>query len=98
LYKDLANSHDELPKPAYTPFLDETGDEYGLGGGMCEEAPDGARSVDAYMDIERTLRELARNVCVGVEQSGFRSYGYDFDDVEDCHASIYGNLTERTLP
>jgi hypothetical protein len=41
LYKNLRNSHDEPLKPAHTPFIDETGDDYGLGGGMCGEAPDG---------------------------------------------------------
>jgi hypothetical protein len=81
-------------KPAHTPFIDETGDDYGLGGGLCEEAPDGGPCADAYVDIERTLRELARNACVGEERSGYRSYGYDFEDVEDCHASIYGDLHE----
>jgi hypothetical protein len=65
---------------------------------MCDGVPDDTHGVDAWMDIERTLQELARNACVGEERSGFRSYGCDYDDVEQCHASIYGNLTGRTLP
>jgi hypothetical protein len=81
LCKDIANSHDEPWRPACTPFLEEIGDDYGLGGGVCDETPDDKHGTDAWMDIER---------------SGFRSYGYDYDDVKDCHASMYGNLSERT--
>jgi hypothetical protein len=83
--KDFTNSHDEPLKPAHTPFIDETGDDYGLGGGVCDEAPDGSPSADAYMDIERTLQELAQNACVGEERSGYYCYVYQFEDVEDCH-------------
>jgi hypothetical protein len=50
------------------------------------------------MDMERTLHELAQNPCVGEERSGYYSYGYDFDDVQDCHVSTYGDLSERSLP
>jgi hypothetical protein len=41
LYKDLTNSHDVPLKLAHTPFIDETGDDYGLGAGLCEAASDG---------------------------------------------------------
>jgi hypothetical protein len=44
------------------------------------------------MDIERTLQELAQNACVGEELSGFYSYGYNCEDVDDYHASTYGDL------
>jgi hypothetical protein len=96
LYQDLTHSHDEPLRPAYTPFLEETGDDYGLGGGVCDETPDDKHGTDAWMDIERTLQELAQNACVGEERSGFRSYGYDYDDVKDCHASMYGDLSESS--
>jgi hypothetical protein len=43
-------------KPAHTPFVDETGDDYGLGAGVCEEAPDGSPSADAYADVENYQR------------------------------------------
>jgi hypothetical protein len=36
LNEGLANSHDDPLKPAHTPFIDETEDDYGLGDGMCE--------------------------------------------------------------
>jgi dUTPase len=94
----ISQTHDETLRPAYTPFLEEAGDDYGLGGGVCDEVPNDERQADAWMDIERTLQDLARNACVGEERSGFRSYGYDYDDVKDCHASMYGCLSERTLP
>jgi hypothetical protein len=42
-------------KPAFTPFIDETGDDHGLGAGVCEEAPDDPMVEDAYVDVERKL-------------------------------------------
>jgi hypothetical protein len=78
--------------------LDETGDDYGLGAGLCEDAQDGSATKDACVDVERTLRELAQNACVGLERSGYFTYGYNFEDVGDCHASIYRNLTRRRVP
>jgi hypothetical protein len=94
LCQDLTNTGNVPLKPAITPFIDETGDDYGLGAGEAEDGP-GAR---AYMDTERALQELARNACVGLERSGYYTYGYIYDDVGDCHAGIYGDLDHRHLP
>jgi hypothetical protein len=89
LCKELINAQDVPLKPALAPFIDETGDDYGLGAGLCEKTPDGFIAKDAYVDMERTLQELARNACVGMERAGYFTYGYNFEDVEDCHASIW---------
>jgi hypothetical protein len=98
LCQDLTDTHNVPLKPALTPFVDETGDDYGLGAGLSEDAVDGAAEKDAHVDMERTLHELAENACVGLERSGYFTYGYNFDDVEDCHAAIYGDLDRRRLP
>jgi dUTPase len=50
------------------------------------------------VDMERTLQELARNARVGLERSGYYTYGYNYDDVGDCHADICGDLDRRHLP
>jgi hypothetical protein len=97
-HQELANTQGVPSKPALTPFIDETGDDYGLGAGMCAEAPDDPMVTDTRMDMERTLQELAQNACVGMERTGYFTYGYNYDDVEDCHASIYGNLIGRRAP
>jgi dUTPase len=39
--------------------------------------------------------ELSR---IGFERSGYYTYGYNYDDVGDCHAEIYGDLDRRHLP
>jgi hypothetical protein len=70
LYQELTSTEGVRLKPAFAPFIDETGDDYGLGAGVCEEAPDDPMVADAYVDIERTLQELAQNACVGVERTG----------------------------
>jgi hypothetical protein len=57
-------------KTPLTPFADETGDDYGLGAGLCEDAQDGSVAEDAYVGVERTRQELAQNACVGLERSG----------------------------
>jgi hypothetical protein len=97
LYQELTSIQGVPLETALTPFIDETGDDFGLGAGMCEEAPDDPMVKDAHMDMERTLQELAQNACVGLERSGYFTYGYNFEDVEDCHASMYGNLTRRRV-
>jgi hypothetical protein len=94
LYQDQTNTQDVPLKPATTPFVDETGDDYGLGAGEAENEP----GSHAYMDIGRTLQELARSACVGVERSGYYTYGCNCDDVGDCHAEIYGDLDRQHLP
>jgi hypothetical protein len=71
LCKELTNAQDVPLKPALAPFVDETGNDYGLGAGMCEEAPDGLVAKDAYVDVEKALQELARNAGVGVERDGY---------------------------
>jgi hypothetical protein len=68
-------------KPARPPFKNEAGDDYAFG--VCEEPPDDCRDKDAYVDIERTLQELAQIACCGEEQKGYFTHGYDFDDVND---------------
>jgi hypothetical protein len=98
LYQELTSTEGVPLKPAFAPFIDETGGDYGLGAGMCEDAPDDAMVQDAYVDIERTLQELAQNACVGMERTVCFSYGYNFEDIADCHASMYGNLTSRRVP
>jgi hypothetical protein len=98
LYQDLTNTGNVPFKPALTPFIDETGDDYGLGAGLTEDAEDGEPEKHAYVDMERTLQELAQNACVGFERSGYFTYGYNFDDVEDCHAARYRDLDRRRLP
>jgi hypothetical protein len=98
LCQDLTNTGNVPFKPAITPFIDETGDDYGLGAGVTEDADDGAPEKHAHMDVERTLQELARTACVDLERSGYYTYGYNYDDVEDCHAAIYGDLDRRRLP
>jgi hypothetical protein len=95
--KEFARAQDVPLKPALTPFIDEIGDDYGLGAGMCEEAPNSLMAKDAYMDMERTLQELGQNACVCMERNGYFTYGSNFEDVEGCHASIYGNLTSRRV-
>jgi hypothetical protein len=76
----------------------ETGNDYGLGAGMCEAAPDDSMVEDAYVDMERTLQELAQNACVGMGRIGYFTYGCNFQDVADCHASMCWNLTSRRVP
>jgi dUTPase len=98
LCKELTDTHDVPLKTALAPFVDETGDDYGLGAGLCEDAQNGSVAKDAYVDVERTLTELARNACVGLARSGYFIYGYSFEDAEDCQASIYGNLARRRVP
>jgi hypothetical protein len=71
LCKDFANSHDETLSPAYTPFLEENGDDYGLGGGVCDEVPDDKRETDTWMDIERTLQELAQTHVLAKSEADF---------------------------
>jgi hypothetical protein len=39
--------------------VDETRDDYGLGAEISEDAVDGSVAKDAYVDMERTLQELA---------------------------------------
>jgi hypothetical protein len=97
LCQDLTNTGDVPLKLAIAPFVDETVDDYGLGAGVTEDADDGAPEKHAYVDMERTLQELARNACVGLERKGYYTYGYNYDDVEDCQA-IYGDLDRRRLP
>jgi hypothetical protein len=53
LRQDLTNTGNVQLKPAITPFIDETGDDYGLGAG---EAEDGLEA-HAYMDMGRTLQD-----------------------------------------
>jgi hypothetical protein len=67
LCQDLTNTGNVPLKPAITPFIDEIGDDYGLGTGEAENGP-GAHD---YVDMERTLQEFAQNVCVGLERSGY---------------------------
>jgi hypothetical protein len=98
LRQELTSTQGVPLKTALNPFVDETGDDYGLGAGVCEDAPDDSMVKDAHMDIERTLQELAQNACIGMDRNGYLTYGYIYEDVEDCHASIYGNLTSRRVP
>jgi hypothetical protein len=79
------NSHDEPLRPAHTPFLEETGDDCGLGGGVCVEAPDDTHGIDDYIDIEQTLHELPQSARVGEELRGLYSHGYTCEDVDDYH-------------
>jgi dUTPase len=94
LCQDLSNTRNVPLKPVITPFIDEIGDDYGLGAGEAENGPE----AHAYMDMERILQELAQNACVGLERSGYYTYSYNYDDVGDCHAEIYGDLDRRHLP
>jgi hypothetical protein len=94
LCQDLTHTGNVPLKPAIAPFVDETGDDYGLGAGETEDGPE----KHAYMDMERTLQELAQNVCVGLERSGYHTYSCNYDDVGDCRAEIYGDLDRRHLP
>jgi hypothetical protein len=98
LCQELTDTAGVPLKPAGTPFIDETDDDYCLGAGVCEESPDDCRDKDAYVDIERTLQELAQIACCGEERNRFFTNGCDFDDVSDCRASIYGNLTGQRIP
>jgi hypothetical protein len=98
LYQDLTDARNVPLKSAHTPFVDETGDDYGLGAGISEDAVDGSLAKDACVDMERTFQELAQNACVGPERSGYFTYRCNFDDVEDSHAAIYGDLDKRRLP
>jgi hypothetical protein len=70
LYQELTSTEGIPSKPAFTPCVDETGDDYGLGAGVCEEAPDDPMVKGADVDIEGTLQELAQNACVGMERTG----------------------------
>jgi hypothetical protein len=97
LCQELTSATGVPLKPVH-PFIEETGDDYGLGAGVCEELPGDSRDKDACVDIERTLQDLAHFACCGEERNGHFTHGYDFDDVTDCRASIYGNLTGRRIP
>jgi hypothetical protein len=63
LCKDLTNSHDEPLRPAYAPFLEETGDDNGLGGGVCDEPPDDKHGTDAWMDIADATGARSQRLC-----------------------------------
>jgi hypothetical protein len=97
LCQELTNATGVPLKPARAPFIEEAGDDYRLGAGVCEESQD-AQGKDAHVDIERTLQELAQIACCGEERNGYFTHGCDFDDVADCHASMCGNLTGRRIP
>jgi hypothetical protein len=56
LCQELTSTEGIPLKPAFTPFIDEIGDDHGLGAGVCEEAPDDPTVKDAYVGIERTLQ------------------------------------------
>jgi hypothetical protein len=98
LCQELTSTQGVPLKPALTPFIDETGDDYGLGVGVCEETPDDPMVEDARVDMERTLQELAQNACVGMERTGYFTYGCNYEDGGVCHASIYANFTSRRVP
>jgi hypothetical protein len=83
LCQELTSTTGVPLKTAITPFIDEAGDDCGLGAGVCEEAPDDSRDKDAYMDIGRTLQELAQIACCGEERNGYFAHGCDLDDVTD---------------
>jgi hypothetical protein len=90
-------------KTAYTPFVEESGDDYSLGAAECEGYGDLAQSAMAgedlaQFDIGSTLLDLAQSAMAGEERCGYYTYGYDFDDVADCQSEIYGNFNCRTLP
>jgi hypothetical protein len=70
LCQDLARACRVPLKTALTPFVDETGDDCGLGAGGCADAKDGADAKDACVDIAKTLQDLAQNAMAGIEHSG----------------------------
>jgi hypothetical protein len=54
LRQELASTRGIPLKPAFAPFIDETGDGYGLGARVCAEAPDDPMFKDAYRSSPRT--------------------------------------------
>jgi hypothetical protein len=63
LYQELTSTQGVPLNPTLTLFIDETGDDYGLGAGVCEEAPDDPMFEDAYVDIEDIKRSRSERLC-----------------------------------
>jgi hypothetical protein len=90
-------------KTAYTPFVEESGDDYGLGAAECEEHGNPVQTALAgedlsQFDIGSTLQDFAQSAMAGEEKCGCDTYGCNYDDVADCQSEIFGNLNYRTLP
>jgi hypothetical protein len=90
---------------AYTPFVDESGDDYGLGAAECEDHGNPVQSAltgdgedPTQFDIGSTLQDLAQSAMAGEEKCGYYTCGCDYDDVADCQFEIYGpQLPNSTL-